>query len=325
LQNFPSQSHPTKLHSLERQMTISIEHAKTITITYILDKLNIQPARENEKEAFYLSPLRQEQTASFHVDKVKNRWCDFGTGEKGDIIDFVQHFLAYTGEDSNIVDALRWIENMSKGISNINPIIPNVPLTGKIQPKLILKSVSQITDIRLVRYLENRGISLDIATVYLKEIIALNTTTDKRILALGLLNENEGYEISNKFFKSSVKGKNISVIRGSNPTSKILHIYEGKMDFLSSLTRLGSKTICNDVIVLNSLSFLEHAKEHINAFGYNTVYSFLDNDDAGKVATKSLEEFLKTMPGIIHKPMNIAYQKYKDVNDWHVANPILRP
>lgn len=304
-------------------MKINIEHAKTITIPSILDKLNIHPAKENQKEAFYLSPLRQEKTASFHVDKIKNCWCDFGTGKKGDIIDFVRLYLAYTGEDNTVVDALRWISNMSGESYSINLTTRDVPSLEKKSPKLVLKSVAPINDIRMVRYLENRGISLDIAKTYLKEIKALNTATNKTILALGLLNEDEGYEISNKFLKSSVKSKDISVIRGSDPSSKVLHIYEGKMDFLSSLTRLGKNTISNDVIVLNSLSFLERAKDHIDAFGYETVYSLLDNDEAGKAATKSLDVFLKTKQGIIHAPMNTAYANYKDVNEWHMANPVL--
>ena len=106
------------------------------------------------------------------------------------------------------------------------------------------------------------------------------------------------------------------------------------MDFLSNLTRLRVNHIFNDVIILNSLSMLQRAKEHIQHVNclesvnkkesarYNAVYSWFDNDDSGQAAKRSLDDFLRTMPGVIHKPMNIVYKGYNDVNDWHVANPI---
>jgi hypothetical protein len=45
----------------------------------------------------------------------------------------------------------------------------------------------------------------------------------------------------------------------------------------------------------------------------------MDNDEPGKRATNSLEEFFKTGECLAHKPMNTIYAPYKDVNAWHMV------
>jgi len=63
--------------------------AREISIVEFLKKNECSPLRENQKEAWYLSPIRKESTPSFKVSKILNRWYDHGLGKGGNIIDLV--------------------------------------------------------------------------------------------------------------------------------------------------------------------------------------------------------------------------------------------
>jgi hypothetical protein len=67
---------------------LSCEQAKQIDMVDYLSSLNHQPQKVHNQDYWYLSPLRQEQTASFKVNRKLNVWFDFGFGKGGDIIDF---------------------------------------------------------------------------------------------------------------------------------------------------------------------------------------------------------------------------------------------
>ncbi len=47
---------------------MNIDDTKAIPMTEILGRLDIHPKRLTNNKAWYLSPLRQEKTASFQVD-----------------------------------------------------------------------------------------------------------------------------------------------------------------------------------------------------------------------------------------------------------------
>ena len=67
----------------------TIQDIKLIPIRDYLAKRGITPKQENSRYGFYLSPLREEQDASFKVDYTQNLWYDFGAGRGGSIIDLV--------------------------------------------------------------------------------------------------------------------------------------------------------------------------------------------------------------------------------------------
>ena len=51
---------------------MSVEDIKRISIKEFLKKNGISPKRENSYSGMYISPLRQESTASFKVNYVRN-------------------------------------------------------------------------------------------------------------------------------------------------------------------------------------------------------------------------------------------------------------
>ena len=66
----------------------SIQDAKQIDLVNYLEKLGYEPRKIRNHDYWYLSPLRDENTPSFKVNRNINCWYDFGLGEGGTIIDF---------------------------------------------------------------------------------------------------------------------------------------------------------------------------------------------------------------------------------------------
>lgn len=126
-----------------------------------------------------------------------------------------------------------------------------------------------------------------------------------------------GMEIRNPFFKGSfgVKAPSIITIEKEKRTEACC-IFEGFMDFLSykTLENTDDKEILQpfpcDCIVLNSTALVRKAVPFIDV--YSKVFSYLDNDNAGRTASKLMDEL---MPGKFES-CSIKYSSYNDVNDY---------
>lgn len=298
---------------------MKIELANTISISSLLDNLNIKPARTSGKDFYYLSPIRKEKTPSFHVNTETNEWYDHGIGVGGDCVAFACKWLQSTGEDYTVSDALRWIANMSGQGKIIVPIhLPNKSEQRAEEKHLVIEKIGPITEQTLIDYLEYRVIPLQISRKHLKQIRTYNKKHKKHYFALGFKNDKGGYELRNKYYKGCVGSKGITFIRGSQSKPEGIHIFEGFMDYLSIIVQNEGKPFRDDAIILNSLSCIQKALELIKGYGYRVAYTWMDNDDAGQSATKILDEFFKTEAGLTHKPMGRLYRTLKDVNAWHM-------
>lgn len=296
---------------------MNIEYAKTIPMPIILDKIGSKPVRQKGDELWYLSPLREEKTASFHVHTKKNVWYDFGEGTGGDTIAFVCAYLKASDVRHSVSDALRWLKNMVQGLQVIKPV--PVEDYAEEDRKTVLKSVRPLEHTALLNYLNSRGIPKSIATTYLKEIRVCHKETGKQFFAAGIRNEEGGYNYRNVFFKGTVGKKSITFIRGKIPKPEGIHLFEGFMDYLSAITQREGQPFGDDAIILNSLSQMREATAYIRNYGYRIGYTWLDNDQPGKQATANFREFFKTEPDLRHKPMNDQYAPYKDVNAAHMV------
>lgn len=181
-----------------------------------------------------------------------------------------------------------------------------------------LKAIGQIKHCGLNHYLKKRGIPERIGYKYLKELHVFNRETQKTIIALGLKNAEEGYELRNQILKSSIGAKSITFIRGNSAKPEGLNIFEGMFDFLSVATLTSDKPPINDTIILNSNSLIKKAIPYIQNQGYKIAYTWLDNDDSGIKATHYLSDFMKNKENIMHEEMNKLYKPFNDVNAWHM-------
>jgi hypothetical protein len=295
---------------------MNIEQANGIALPEILKVIDCKHVKQVNEEIWYNSPFRDEKTASFHVNTVKNVWYDFGMAKGGDVVAFAKRYLESQNEDCTVVDALRWLRNMMIAPTLVLP--PKGHEVGEKTSKILVQAVSPIKHAGLIAYLEERGIRLETAQNYLREVLLLNHNTGKMFTALCLENEGEGYELRNQFFKGCTGPKSISFIRGTKLPAEEINLFEGFFDFLSVVQSEPDGKFEGDVIILNSLACLPQAVPYISNYHYKTVRTYLDNDDAGNSTTMTLKELAK-VEGCAFKPMNESYAPFKDVNECHVA------
>lgn len=297
---------------------MNIEQANAIALPEILQKIGCLPVKQKGFDIWYNSPFRDEQTASFHINTVSNLWFDFGEGKGGDVVDFARNYLKSQGEDYLHADALRWIGNMS-----LSPVsILFLPRDKPVQCKatLSLSKVQEIENRALVNYLESRNIPLSLAKKYVKQISVNNSNTGRKFFALGWQTESEGYELRNKLFKGCIGAKSVSFIRGKKVPSVEVHVFEGMMDYLSALAERKIQQFDGDTIILNSVNCLPQVFPYIKNYVYKSLYTWLDNDTSGVLATNALKELAEKEGLLTFQAMNKTYAPHKDVNAWRMVN-----
>ncbi|WP_291051042.1 MULTISPECIES: toprim domain-containing protein [unclassified Empedobacter] len=268
-----------------------------IRIVDYLAQQNIYPINNKQNVFWFLSPFRNEKTASFKVDNSTNRFYDFGEGIGGTLIDLISKL-----ENISIKEIIQKFNENSFSFQKQNDF-----QLEKIQTKneyKILK-LKEISSFPLIQYLEERKLTLEIVNRYCKEIhYKLN---QKTYYAIAFPNNQNGYEIRNKYVKMCLVKKDISLIKNNQNRLKI---FESWSDFISYLFLFSNDEFLYDFLILNSIALLRKNIELINK--YESIQTYFDHDDAGKSATIFLETELKTKV----KDDSNFYKKYKDLNEF---------
>ncbi len=272
---------------------LTCERARSICILEILAKLGHFPSRIAEKEAWYLSPLRSETQASFKVSLKLNRWYDHGIGTGGNGLD-----LIVVMKSCSVKQALEFLSNEGDLFSFQQPILKKRTASG-----IEVFEVKPIQHPGLVQYLGSRRISISIAEHYCKEV--WYRLKGKQYFALGLQNYEEGWELRNKYFKGSSSPKSYTYLKTH---SDRLILLEGMFDFLSLAELFPGELKNSDIVVLNSLAFLQQITPHFK--NYKEVHLYLDNDKPGnKNRKKLLLDYKNT------KDRSYIFRGYKDLNE----------
>jgi len=186
---------------------MNTNQARQIDIVDFLNLNHIQPIKQTGDDYWYISPYREEKTASFKVNRVKNLWYDHGAGEGGNIIDLVLKI-----ENCNVKEALSILEgNISVSSVHRNRQISLLKDNTSSQKQEILR-VTILSNIALLDYIKSRNIDIVIAKKYLLEIYY--RYDKKNYFALAFKNDSGGYEIRSKYFKGTIGTKNITTIKG---------------------------------------------------------------------------------------------------------------
>ena len=277
--------------------------ANKMSIAGFLLSKGINPQTYNSKSFLYCSPFRNEKTASFKVDRLKNIWYDFGTGTGGRLIDLVCQMYRVGVPGALLI--LSGAETPPHSFSF------DQPKDNATESNLTIKHIQPLQNRALLQYLESRKIPANIAAKYTNEayytITKPNTGEVKKYFAIAFKNDLSGYELRNKYFKGSASPKTITTIPG-NPER--IHIFEGFIDFLSALVHYQQPEPQATTIVLNSLSHLRHLYEILPTF--NQVNLFLDNDQAGR---KAANEIQSRFQEAVNKS-EILFPHYKDYNEF---------
>lgn len=260
------------IQQLNNITTMNTLNIKNIQIADFLAEKGYLPISKKGANWWYLSPLHNENTASFKVNVDKNVWYDFGLGKGGGLATLAK--LLY--HPNNIQEYLHHL-------SGIRTSLLSTPKIARESSESFSNvEVKSLGNSALLRYLGKRGITQKVASQYCKEVHYQNH--GKNYFAVGFPNRSGGYEIRNAYFKGCISPKDISFISQDN---NACHVFEGFIDFLSYVVLYGD---C-DAIVLNSVINVPKSIDYLNRYDY--VYCHLDNDKAGHDATEQIKTLCK--------------------------------
>ncbi|WP_024772322.1 hypothetical protein [Aquimarina macrocephali] len=300
------------------------EDAKKISLPHLLQQLGHQPiqGKGSARKLWYKSPLRVgDNDPSFKVELKSDAWVwyDFGLGKGGNIFSFV---MEYENTDD-------WGEVMAflRPYTTINT---DTQITKEVYAKdsesgITIESIKPLEHPALINYLSSRKIPKRVATMEVTTIDKKSThqaraivsevnyslnDSDKIYFTLGFQNDKGGYELRNKYSKLSCSPKYFTTFKGQDQNT--IEIFEGFFDFMSAMVIGKYKdALPNDVLVLNSLSFIPRAIEFIQANDYQTIITWLDTkaEDARKL-------FSPLTFQLDHR--HALYTDYDDLNEWLV-------
>ena len=275
-----------------------IRQIKQISIRAYLAEQGLHPVKDNPRYGLYLSPLREEHSPSFKVDYEQNLWYDFGLGEGGSIIDLVMRMeLCDAGE------AMRRLEQMISGMSTFSFHGNSNPVSPPRESAITIEEVRPLDNPALLAYLTERGIDLAAARAQCSEVHY--RVADKSYFAVGFRNDDGGWELRNRYFKGCTS-KAPTIRRGDYPTCLV---FEGFMDYLSFLTFKRNLNPPHNTVVLNSVTNLARALPFIAS--HERVYTYLNNDEAGRKATDELKKACRNL-----SDQSVHYRPHNDLNDY---------
>ncbi len=274
-----------------------------------LKNLGHQPQKVRGDDYWYLSPLRQERTPSFKVNRKANVWYDHGIGKGGRLVDFGVLFYG-----CSVKEFLQKLEaKPAVNFSFHQPRSIQKSEAGAGENKLAVTAAGTITSPSLCRYLSSRKIPLELGKQHLKEVSF--ELHGKSFSALGFQNNSGGFELRNEYFKGSSAPKDVTL---TGKTFDHLAVFEGCFSFLSYLDLHYRNAQDNSIelpemqtnfLVLNSLSFLEKSRSAMES--HASILLFLDRDTAGVKATEQALHWSSK-----YKDRSSLYAGHKDLNDF---------
>ncbi|MHA3046321.1 toprim domain-containing protein [Riemerella anatipestifer] len=270
----------------------------SIKLEEVLASLGHLPTKQNGKEAWYLNPFGTETQASFKLNKKLNLWYLHSEGIGGNNTDFMMKY-----QNTSVKEVLDWAEKQN--FSSFQP--QNDIHLKKSTPNYQITEIKELQNENLKNYLQQRGLSQNVYP-FIKEVHF--KIREKNLYAVGFENLSGGWELRNSFYKGSLLKKDISVINLNNEyheKNKNIVVFEGFTDALSFIEM--KRFFKGDLLVMNSISLLNKAKEHLK--NYSEINLFLDNDRAGEICKN---EILKSFPEA--KDHSKIYFPHKDLNDY---------
>ena len=174
----------------------------------------------------------------------------------------------------------------------------------------------------LLDYVVSRGIPVNLASRYCKEVVVRGKSLRKTYDNIGFPNNVGGYALkSPSGFKSTTKGGITTINLEGEFSEKAacgrVTVFEGVFDFLSWLASERTVVPSTDVVVLNSVAHVTRSIPYLRL--HRTIICCLDNDDAGRAALESIKALSKDVNDPIVIDGSLFYEGYDDVNDWWVA------
>lgn len=311
---------------------MNIAQAKQIALETILRRIGAEEdtkrRKANGSETWFKPPWRpDENTASLHVNNLKNVYFDHGTGQGGDVIKFVQEHLG----GKSVSEALQWLRSTNGGEPTQKPK-PRIQGQENRQEKALtepegfqLVKEKELTNKALINYIGTRGIPVDLVRHYCKEIY-YRGKGEKNLFGIGLPNDAGGWEVRGALanLKSVVGAKDVSTIYGQTDPAR-LHVFEGMFDFF---TKQHIKPLADNeaAMILNTgnmtATAIKRIKEEPRLQKVKDVLLWMQNDPIGE---RSLHEFTFALEATHNAgDMGFLYAGFKDFNQFWTDSPEAR-
>jgi len=252
---------------------------------------------------WFISPFREEHSASFKVNRSANIWYDHGEGKGGNLVDF--GLLYYK---CSVADLLAKLDGN-------RAVLDAAPKKAYQKPAddsghIVITDERPLSNLALLQYSQSRGIPDEITRKFCREVSYTNG--GKPYYAIGFKNDMGGFELRSKYFKGSSSPKGITHLNDGHPT---LTVFEGFFNFLSFQTlQKNAAQQPTDFLILNSLSFFEKARPVMESYRETNLY--LDNNAAGQ----KFSTYAATLSPV-YKNQSDLYADYEDLNDQLLNKP----
>ena len=278
---------------------MNCKQANQISIIDFFSKNGIFPKKKGHNYALYNSPLRIDNNPSFIIYRNTNVWKDLSTGESGYLIDFVMKW-----KNLSVKSALSFIESKPHSFSFLKQEYSN-------KNEIIVREVKPLIQHKaLLDYLISRGINPETVKSEIKEV--WYSIGDKTYFGIGFRNNSGGYEMRNSILKNSIGEKSVTSIKIGG--SENVTLLEGFFDYLSFLMLGWNKKKC-DYLIMNSTSLVKKAIPLLKE--YKNIYSFLDNDNAGRSCFEQIK-----IEGINIIDCSNEYNGFTDLNEYLICKKL---
>ncbi|OQP46430.1 hypothetical protein A4D02_30790 [Niastella koreensis] len=199
----------------------------------------------------------------------------------------------------------------------------------KVDNDILLSKISQAENSTLLDYMAEQGISAAVCQKYLQLIKLYNRQDKKYFYALGMLNEEGGFELVNQSYSGWINSeykdgqRDVSVIRGSEYPTRKLHIFLNMKDFLALAARKKDHWFSGDVLILHTYDLLHKVPPYLYQNTYKQLISWMPNDDYGKTAIDAMTAYCLVERSVEHVPMNHSFARHETIREWCVAQSAL--
>lgn len=284
---------------------MDINEIREISIVDYLQWIGHTPNVRKGQSVYYEAFWRGgDNKRNVHVDVKKNQWYDYKEAVGGGVINLCMEI--------NHCDKHEALQELTRLALNHNyhptpkKYVPNLDRCDTTESEIVIRKVGDVYYYPIKNYIQERGISLEVASRYCKEIYYYCRSRGSLQFGLGFPLRNGGWAIRNKNFKGSTR-QDISVFEYGNPEKSVL-VFEGFFDFLSCVELHGTPKLF--VICLNSVSNLKRALPYFDRA--KRIYLCLDNDEAGH---KTVADISAIYPNKVVDKSD-SYSPFKDFNGY---------
>lgn len=257
---------------------MNIEQINKISLTELLSELGCMPIKKRRNTVYFNSPFYNDNKNSFEVDIVKNVWHDRGLNKGGDVISFGRLWHKSNNVEK-VIDEFEKYEHLIIGHE-----LSVKPIPKHDADEMIMISCNRLCNHALLSYLRSRGIDINEAKIFAKEIIY--RIEEKNYVALAFKTIYGGYLLHNPYFKGFLGKDGLSILHHETiGVQDTCCIFETYMDFLSYKTlesnghKLMDTPVPCDYILLHTADYLHNCLQRL--VSYKEIHLYLHHSLSG--------------------------------------------